>query len=553
MIIRGLFTFLILSVMVGTAGAGIANDKIALDVNNGKAVLSYRLNGRTVAAAELQVLNAAMKSAVEEKMSSGSALKIECDNQVALRAILRDQSPYLDLEFDSPAGRSNVFLVKFKSEVMIVPDTLSDNYLFFRENPKENGGRIFPGFQMVVHLLDGGQAMLSCAWLNADRVFSGREKNTEKDYNYCRIEFKGTNSLQFGAPAAEDIWGKAAEKPESAEFEKICWKPPFDAKWLINYSIKNAFGKDLFIDESFPIPEFDQKPPSHVIGLLPGFSISKSDIWQGYDQVNGYFTYPVYLKSGGAFIRQLIFANKEIQVNLDHSRTIYAIDAVSNGVGEALMPLPALKKLLPADKVMAMQHQRIWKGHGICSGTLEIDKIFRSEKQKEKREDIIALLKGMNEFIVHVNGRIKDYRDWETDTIRWVDGKSEQNPKLNPACQEVGRILACIQSVWSEKQPVFKTPEYFSAVTDKIAALIDSSLDGEQQEDECNKLTRQLRTMGGTLHHTAGYCRQIVRAARWTAVQRLLTASDPAEAELLTKFLEKSSVIIRPHHGEEGK
>jgi len=549
--IRVLFAVLILSVAVRVAGAGITNDKIALEVNNGKAILSYRLNGRTVAAAELQVVNAAMKTVVEEKLPSGSALKIECGDQVALRAVLHDQSPYLDLEFDSPAGRENVLLVNFKSEVMIVPDTLSDNYIFFRENPEENGGRIFPGFQMVVHLLDGGRAMLTCAWLDADRVFSGREKTTAQYYDYCRIEFKGKNRLQIGAPAAEGIWGKVAEKPKGAEFEKICWKPPFAAKWLINYSIKNA--GMLFLDESFPIPEFDQKPPPHVIYLLPGFSILKSDIWQGYDQVNGSFTYPVYLKDGEAFMRQLTFANNEMQVNFDRPRAIYALDAVSRSAGEAVMPMPALKKLLPANKVTAIQHQRIGKGYGTCGCSQEIEKIFKEEKQKEKREDIAGRLKGMNEFIVCVDERIGNYRDWETDTVRWMAGKSEQNPKLNPACQELGKILISIQLIWSKKKPVFKTPEYYSAVTEKIAVLIDSNLDGEKQEDECNNLCRQLRTLAGTMHTTMGRCRQVVRAARWTAVHRLLTASDPAEAELLTEFLKKSSVIIRPYHVEEGK
>ncbi|MBU0715595.1 MAG: hypothetical protein KJ964_09605 [Verrucomicrobia bacterium] len=548
--IRGLFTLLILTAMAVTARAGILNGKIALEVNNGKALLSYRLNGRTVAAAEMQVVNAAMKTVIEEKLPSGSALKIECGDQVTLRAVLRDQGPYLDLEFDSPDSRENVFLMKFKSEVMIVPDTLSDNYIFFRENPKENGGRVFPGFQMVVHLLDGGRAMLSCAWLDADRVFSGRDKTTEQYYNYCLIEFKGKNRLQIGAPAAEGIWGKVAENPEDVEFKKIGWKPPFNAKWLINYSIINMFGKDLFLDESFPVPEFDQKP----LSLLPGFSILKPDIWQGYDQVNGSFTYPVYLKDGEVFMRQLIFADKAIQINFDRPQVIYALDAVSKSAGEAMLPLPALKKLLPADKITALQHQRRGRGHGICSGTATIEKIFREEKQKEKREDIAVLLKGMNEYIVFLYcERTKEYRDWETATVHWMAEKNKQNPKLSPACQELGNILVRIPFVWSEKQQVFKTPEYFSATTEKVAALIDSDLDGEKQEDECNKLARQIRTLGGTLHHTLGYCRQVVRAARWTAVQRLLTASDSAEAEFLTAFIEKSSVIIRPHHGEEGK
>jgi len=542
--------------MAGTAGAGIANDKIALEVNGGKAVLSYRLNGRMVVAAELQVVNAAMKTVIEEKLPSGVALKIECGDQVALRAVLRDQSPYLDLEFDSPAGRENVLLVNFRSEVMIVPDTLSDNYIFFRENPEENGGQIFPGFQMVAHLLDGGRAMLTCAWLDADRVFSGREKTTAQYYDYCRIEFKGKNRLQIGAPAAEGIWEKVVEKPEGVEFEKICWEPPFEAKWLINYNIKNAnaFGKDLFVDESFPIPEFDQKSSS--ISLLPGFSISKSDIWQGYDTVNGPFTYPVYLKDGEAFMRPITFANKSLwQVNFDRPQVVYALDAVTNSSGEAMLPMPALRKLLPADKITAMQHQlrRGYKGHGICGNTSEIEKIFREEKQKEKREDIAVLLKEMNETIVCIGERFGNYREWETDTVRWMAEKSEQNPKLNPACQELGNILICIQLVWSKKRPVFKTPEYFSATTEKFAVLIDSGLDGEKQEDECNKLGRQFRTMGGTLHTTMGFCRQVVRAGRWTAVHRLLTASDPAEAEFLTAFIEKSSVIIRPHHGGEGK
>ncbi|MFA6101689.1 MAG: hypothetical protein WCV67_10135 [Victivallaceae bacterium] len=532
------------------AAAGIANDKIALDVNNGKAVLSYRINGQTVPAADFQIAGNTIKGAVEEKKSGGSAIAIEYSNQVMMRAVISDQSPYLNLEIDSPADRENILLVNFKSEVMIVPDTLSDNYLFFRESPEQNGGLIFPGFNMVVHLLDNGRGMFTCAWRQAGLVSSGRtQKAAGQYYDYCRIEFKGKNRLQLGVPAAEGIWNKVTARPKDNKFEKINWKQPFAAQWLINYSIMNP-RKRLFLDESYPVPKLEQKEQKR---MMPGIFIIKPDIWQGYEQVNGPFTYPVYIKDGETFLRQMAYGNGGVKINYAGSQIIYAIDALPKSSGEAMMPMPQLKSLLSAEQMKAAQHQPIWKGRGVCGATEEIEKVFEKEKQKEKREYIADRLKGMNEFIVHVNERCKDYRDWGAGTVEWMAEKSKQDTKLVPVCGDLNEILADIQTVWNKNSPIFKKPEDFSKITVQLAALADSGLSGEKQEDECKNIGRQLRLMAGTLHHTLGEYRQTVRAARWYAVHRLMTASGPAEIELLTGFIEKSSQIIRPWHGEEGK
>ncbi|MHB9138700.1 MAG: hypothetical protein ACYC4Q_04770 [Victivallaceae bacterium] len=286
---------------------------------------------------------------------------------------------------------------------------------------------------------------------------------------------------------------------------------------------------------------------------MAGIFIIKPDIWQGYEQVNGPFTYPVYTKDGETFLRQLVYGKRDVQINYACSQIIYAIDALPKSSGEAMMPMPELKSLLSAEQEKAAQHLPIWKGYGVCSATEKIEKVFEKETQKEKREYITDLLKGMNEFIVHVNERCKNYRDWNAGVAEWLAEKNKQDAKLAPICKDLNEILTDIQVVWDKNSPIFKKPDDFAKITVQLAALTDSGLNGEKQEDECKNMGRQLRLMAGTLHHTLGEYRQTVRAARWYAVHRLMTASTPAEVELLTGFIEKSSEIIRPWHGEEGK
>ncbi|OGV36952.1 MAG: hypothetical protein A2020_16330 [Lentisphaerae bacterium GWF2_45_14] len=530
----------------------IANDKIILEVDNGKGLLSYFLDGQKVRGAELNIVNTTMENAVLEKAADASIIKVVYGKNSTLRFILRSDSPYLELAFDCPAEQENVFLAKFESQIMIVPDTLSDNYIFFMENADENGGRIFPDFHLLAHLLDNGRAMLTCAWLDADNVFSGRlEKAAGKNYDYCRIEFKGRNTLQLGVPSAEGIWHKIQKKNKSLAFEKISWKVPFNAKWLINYNIINRWDKGMFIDESMPIPDAKIVLQKEYFRLMSGLSVIKTDSWDGYEQVNGRFSYPAYIKNGEAFMREMIFAKNEIQVNTGRPQVIYALN--SDDKDNNILPIPALSKLLPNDKLLALRHISVGRGHGICSGTADIERIFKDEKQKEEQKKITAILKGMNEFIVFLNERTKEYRDWEADTEKWLSAESTQNPALKPICGKLAESISQIPTLWKKKFPVFKTPEDFSNITKEVAALIDSDLDSEKQENTSNLAGRKLRIMGGTLHHTMGNFRQIVRAARWTTVQRLATTSNYDEAKLLTEFLKRTSSIIRPQHGEEGK
>ena len=534
----------------------IGNDNLSLEINDGKAVLSYSLNGKVIAAAELQAANADIKSITEEKSDRGTVLKITYSDQTMLRVTLPEQSPFLDIEAESPVKTETSLSIAFQSKVMIIPDSLSDNYIFFHENSNKENGRIFPAFHMAVFLLNGGNAMLAYSWQNAEKVWHGWKKNQGIESEYCRVEFRGKNRLLIGLPAAKNIWTEILEKPAGNEFEKIDWLPPFTARWLINYRQKNQFPRNpVFIDESIPIPVYNPQAKGHI-KLVPSFYIQKPDIWQGYEQVNGRFFYPSYLKDNQVFLRQLVYGNTvRGQIDKNWPQVVYCLDAVSESPEEIknMLPQPHLKKLLTEDEIALMTNYDIWQGHGICSGTDEIEKLFADKKQKSDWERIKTLLREMNEFVVFVTARAKNYRDWQTDTMQILQKKSKLNPELSSSSLEIEGLLADIQVVWNTNQLIIKTPEDFLAGTVKLENLIDSGMDAEKQEEECDIIGRELRTMGGTLHHTIGNFRQIVRAARYAAVSRLAKTSNTDEADLLCEFLERSSVILRPHHGEEGK
>ncbi|MDD5464546.1 MAG: hypothetical protein PHP62_05350 [Candidatus Moranbacteria bacterium] len=554
-VLYGIFVLFAASLFAGDKqNYKLANGTVEFDWRECDAELSYHINGKIVKTAQLQLVDATVRNIV--KKDPEGTLNVEFNNGVSLTVSAYGKNPYFKLSFDSPPEKKNILLLKnFRSEVMVIPDTLSDNYIFFSDDndATNESGRIFPGFHTVAYLLDEGQAMLICSWLNALQVFSGSENGKNgKLYDYCKIEFIGKNSFQIGVPAADGIWREIKKRPQSGlEFKEIDWHPPFRAKWRINYRLMNHLPcGSVFIDESLPIISKNRKCGA----LVPGFSLFKSDIWQGYDQVNGACIYPVYLKDNKLFIRELRFLKEWPQIDTAHRQVIYAVDAIkSQQDGVSVMPMPILKTLLPRDINNAMKHHKIWKGTGICSTTGKIGKIFEKNQQKKQIQEIEKYLKGMNEFIVHINGRCKDYRTWQIAVMTWMREESARNPKLKPLGKELENTIINIQNFWEENLPIIKTPEHFSGITRQISNLADSGLDEEKQEEKCKKFCRQLRIAGGRLHHTIGKFRQTVRAARYVAVHKLWNTNSQDEADFLNEFIEKSSIIIYPHHCEEGK
>ncbi len=546
---------LLSAVIPNVTAQEIGNDSVSLTMKNGKAIIAYHLNGAIKSAVELEVIGVTMQNAIKAKSGSDASLKIKCDKQVVLNIALCGNSPYMMLNITAPTNQKNTVLLKFKSDVMVVPDTLSDNYILFRDELNDNGGYLFPRFHMVVNMLNDGAAMFSCAWLNAGRVLSGRTtQKVNAPYDYCKIEFKGNNRLMLGLPAAKNIWGKVNKKLPVKKFQKFPWQPPFAAKWLISYSVLdlNIKSKLLFLDESYIIPT-RMNNNNKVLVMALGYSIWKQDIWEGYDQADGPFSYPAYLKNGELFLRQVKFRKKVKKAKHDRPHLIYALDAKPNSTGISLMPIPALAKLLSEKELQSMRWTRLHAGYGSCDATQRIEKIFRRAKQVEKQELISKIIKKMQEFHIEVRERLKQYLAWNIRTKRWLKAERLKNSQLTASATVLSENLETIDHLWKKKQTRAKEVKDFIRALNKIKALIGSAKAMEQQEDASKQLGRELRTMGGTQHHLIGAYRQCIRGVRRIAVDRLMAASDPAEVDFLTAFIERTSKILRIKHGEEGK
>ena len=547
-ITKNLFMLALFFLQTGAWALNLENGKIQLLIEKTGISIACFQKGNAQNIAELKLKDLEI---TDVNKIDNQSVKLLCSRQTDLILTIYEQSPYFEIAWNSPDAAVSVLSLFFQAEAVIIPDPYIDNYVFFPARQKEKEGFIFPGFHTAAFLLTGGNAMLACSWLEAERISCGKLKTDDSCFNYYTIMIKGKNKLQIGLPAAEGLWQKIQRKPETIEFEKQAWKAPFSASWQINYFQKNEFPHALFTDESYPVPQYDQSVKS--IRLYSGISIQKPDIWQGYEQANGRFPYPVYLQGNDFYIRKMNYAKQSIIFDQDYPQVVYALDAPAGSEGETLLPLPIRKKILSGEMISNMAIINIYQGSGICSGTEKIEKIFKSGEQKAKQQEIESILEKMNIYQEHVHSRAREYLDWEVKISDWLGKNMNKNPGLIPVCQELKIVLDDIQDVWKTNSLIFKTPKDFAMEISKVNALLSSAESNEKQDEACAELGRILRTMGGKQHHTIGMFRKIMRAGRFLAVHSLLKTNDPALAELLSEFLAQGAPLLRYKHGEEGK
>jgi hypothetical protein len=185
--------------------------------------------------------------------------------------------------------------------------------------------------------------------------------------------------------------------------------------------------------------------------------------------------------------------------------------------------------------------------------TKKVEKIFYRDEAQKERENIKKMLKRMDLFVLSIRERINEYLVWHEQMKKYFNEQRKQVPTLTAVIDEFDCDLSGIAWLYAKGKNLMKTPEYCTTLSQKIIQLIDSDLDDEQQEEECKKLGRAIRTIGGKQDMTLGKMRMLVKAVRQKATLRLMKSCNPLEVKFLREIRTKTAAIMDNRLGPEGK
>ncbi len=522
---------------------------------DGRLVLFYRLGGALRRCAEAAVAAseddpaAAFSSLTPGDGGPGASLSAlgatASGKPAALRCRLAGDRPLVEC---TPGPGSACLRIDLRAAHAILPDVFGDDVVF---RAAESGApvRCLPGECALVLPVDGGDALLTCAWAPAPKDVLLRAR----DGSFDRVVLPCAESepLALAVPAAPGIWHETdAARFSISEYKRMDWAPPFPARYRCDLRREGPWGlTDAWRRET-----------------------TTKRVW--YSFLNYCFP-PLCLTDEGAFLRipkyrasgrdalnqakEIAYAGPILVYPFDRETDARkgrtpddawtALDVLRAGAGESWLPALDVGEGVLQDAPYPKGFVYV----ATCGATGEVEKIFERDREKEQADTIRRQFDGMRQFVRYNRGRLEAYVAFagaSRKALEEIRAAHPSLPELDRALAELGPLLAYIPAQFEENRETIKTPEHCEALAAQIVALIDSA--DTDKANRVKQIGKAIRTIGGCQDDLLGAFRLHAKALRQRAAQLHADAADPAVREAMRRVRRQTQALLRVRSPYEG-
>ena len=569
--IHDTFAILILSVAVNSMAASIKIEDTAsrLKVSNGiicvavdktegdKISMSVFLNNVEMPSAEINFTDEKgnkvrpISFRAEKKGPTEVMMSINLQNRGEAIVNISENSEYLNVAANGFAGK---LMVAHKSRAIIIPDPMSEDFVVYPDSATNRINIPSDNFYFM-NLLDGRNTMLAFLWKNENiKIHSGKNAPGSDCFNYTEITLVPGASLWIGLNASENIWWQADENESFNKEVQINWTPPFPARWAV--IMKKETGifptEKGLMDRWFIIEKNTNNPPDIQSGVL----IINPTTWMAWASGIGGFIYACnFINDRTVIERPTIREHPTYCYDSKFAPVIYPFD---NGPKTPLgmkLPLTAVKYLLGSNTYngitfVSSKHNQ---GSPTCGATAIIEEIFYKSEEDKERAKITANIKSMDLFVSSMRKRIEEYMGWNRRFDAVLVSVGANNKNISAMARDFEENLSGMRWLYADRIKNMKTPEYCAALLQNIMELIDQETDEEQKEEQCKKIGRDIRTIGGTQDTALGLLRTMVKAIRGRATSLYVFSTDEQTKCLLGLIRKETALILHERVGMEGK
>ena len=408
----------------------------------------------------------------------------QADSGASCSASYRLTTGQAVLEMAPGAGADRLF-VWCKPRYVVVPDFFGDDMVFTAETcDRDRYG--LPAESFLIHLLEGGDAMLMCVWRSprqgAHAVVVG--DGSGRKLRACEVRGGDEASLWIALLEGESFWHEIP--PATGGSASTAWKPPFAAKWRCDFLAPGPFAM------STDHQQIDAEDEVRFEAIPDGASV---------------IAYP-----------------------LDRNRstpltTFCAIDVLRNtlGVGPC---------------------QYILQTEGLASATSPtpesvaawVERQFERDRAGDQSDEIARQLTAMVEHVRHAQGRIERYAALAAE-VRRTCGAAESQ-----ASRALGGWLATLDRIDEALSVARDAPTPPEVVAEVVPAIHDLLGRGDALE-EYRAWAARLHEAGARQDGALSRCRM---AVRWLAQQaRMAATTDPAVAAPARQIAARAEQFLR--------
>jgi hypothetical protein len=427
----------------------------------------------------------------------------------------------------SPGSGAGRLRVQCPGRFAVLPDFFADDILIDASQIPGSALQV-PSDNFLLHLAGQEDAIAMCVFEDREQEVnvSLAGEGASRIVSGSEISFGRDGKIWVALLTAPQIWHALDVKAEDADrVMPLEWQTPFAAQWRTDFTRTN----DLTDSWEMLLPAKDSAAYVKPTWLGAGGDRVPLDR-KRWTTVLGRFLYPCWIERGGqGYVQPL----KNRSLGFQGPAVIYPINRVEGTPTDTHTVVDVARNCLgvgPCEYILDVEGQKQEHvGRATCATRYVLRAIYERNQQREKRQQIEAVLDEGLAFVTHIRNRIEHYVRFGHEIREYLAKQSKAHPELADRLGELEAVARELDVRMEARREKVKTPQFVAQMNQDFRRNL-LTYEGPDVLDKLKTYSNALTQIGGHQDELVGECRWVVRSLRQRA--GLLMAANPRCAEI---------------------
>ncbi|MBL7140100.1 MAG: hypothetical protein ISS74_04255 [Planctomycetes bacterium] len=426
----------------------------------------------------------------------------------------------------------------------VLPDFFADDIVLDAASLPVDKAEL-PAENFVLHLLDGGDAIVMAVWNARDLDVAGTLAGAGDDRRFVQTEvpYGKDGKAWVAVMAGKGVWHRHdVARGDAGKVLRLDWQPPYPAQWRVDWRRTDGLADSWEMAIERADGRFNKPGLFGEAATLPASR-------KRWTTVLGTFAYPCWIDKAGAGRLQPL----KNGLALEGPALIYPVGRVRETPLDAFTVVDLVRATLgvgPCEYILDVEGQQSeYRGRATCSNRDFLEEVYGRGEQKRRRAEVETSLEEVMLFIRHIRGRIESYVDFGRWAQEYLARQKEAHPDLAGPLADLEALARAVDERVAARREAIRTPDYAQKMVDAFRATV-LDYTGPDALEKCKRFTRAWVEIGSNQDELVGECRWAVKVLRQRA--GLLMAADPRLAETADELRSRAQKVLRNPASHEG-